>query len=56
MLVQKRLQEIPEITKVVTRIGRGEVGAHADPINSAEMYVILKPQYGMAKTQRSSFH
>jgi len=25
-----------------SRIGRGEVGAHADPINSAEMYIILK--------------
>ena len=29
---------------VITRIGRGEVGAHTDPINSAEAYVILKPK------------
>ena len=36
--------QIPEITQVVSRIGRGEVGAHADPINSAEMYLILKPE------------
>ncbi len=28
---------------MVTRIGRGEVGAHTDPINSAEMYVLLQP-------------
>ena len=26
------------------RIGRGEVGAHADPVNSAEMYVLLSPE------------
>ncbi len=41
MLVEKRLMKIPEITNVVTRIGRGEVGAHTDPVNSAEIYVIL---------------
>ncbi len=44
MLVEKRLLKIPEVIETVTRIGRGEVGAHADPINSAEMYVILKPK------------
>lgn len=42
--VERRLMKIPEITQVVSRIGRGEVGAHADPINSAEMYLILKPE------------
>jgi cobalt-zinc-cadmium resistance protein CzcA len=36
--------KISEITGVVSRIGRGEVGAHTDPINSAEMYILLKPQ------------
>jgi cobalt-zinc-cadmium resistance protein CzcA len=53
MLVEKRLMEIPEIAEVVTRIGRGEVGAHSDPINSAEMYIILKPKekWLTAKTQ-----
>ncbi len=55
MLVEKRLQEIPEITKVVTRIGRGEVGAHADPTNSAEMYVILKPNTEWRKPKDQSF-
>jgi len=42
MIAEKRLMKIPEVTGVVTRIGRGEVGAHTDPINSAEMYILLK--------------
>lgn len=44
MLAEKRLLKIPEVTEVITRIGRGEVGAHTDPINSAEMYILLKPE------------
>ncbi|NOZ00891.1 MAG: efflux RND transporter permease subunit [Deltaproteobacteria bacterium] len=43
-IVERRLLKIPEIREVVTRIGRGEVGAHTDPVNSAEMYVLLKPK------------
>lgn len=43
LLVEKRLMQVPEVNGVVTRIGRGEVGAHADPINSAEMYILLEP-------------
>lgn len=43
-IVERRLMNIPEIEGVVTRIGRGEVGAHTDPINSAEMYILLKPK------------
>ena len=43
-IVERRLMKIPEVTEVVTRIGRGEVGAHTDPINSAEIYVLLKPK------------
>ncbi|WP_457652043.1 efflux RND transporter permease subunit [Rhodocaloribacter sp.] len=42
--VERRLMQIPEIRHVVSRIGRGEVGAHTDPINSAEMYLILEPE------------
>jgi cobalt-zinc-cadmium resistance protein CzcA len=34
----------PEVTQAVSRIGRGEVGAHADPVNNAEIFVSLKPQ------------
>jgi len=44
MIVERRLMNIPEIAGVVTRIGRGEVGAHTDPINSAEMYILIRPQ------------
>lgn len=43
-LVERRLVQIPEITGAVSRIGRGEVGAHTDPINSAEMYLLLAPK------------
>ncbi len=42
--VERRLMRIPEVVSVVSRIGRGEVGAHTDPINSAEMYLILAPE------------
>ena len=34
----------PEVIRVVTRVGRGEVGACADPVNSAEAFVALRPQ------------
>lgn len=44
MLVERRLMKIPEVREVVTRIGRGEVGAHTDPINSAEAFILLKPK------------
>ena len=43
--IEKRLLgAFPEIKSIVTRIGRGEVGAHADPTNSAESFVELQPQ------------
>ncbi|MDX9857599.1 MAG: CusA/CzcA family heavy metal efflux RND transporter [candidate division Zixibacteria bacterium] len=41
-IVERRLMKVDEVTGVVTRIGRGEVGAHTDPVNSAEMYIQLK--------------
>ncbi|MCL4216194.1 MAG: efflux RND transporter permease subunit [Candidatus Hydrogenedentes bacterium] len=43
-VVERRILKVPEVAEVVSRIGRGEVGAHTDPINSAEMYVLLKPE------------
>ncbi len=43
-IVERRLMEVDEITGVVSRIGRGEVGAHADPVNSAEILVVLRPR------------
>ncbi|CAM3662195.1 efflux RND transporter permease subunit [Litorimonas haliclonae] len=43
--IEKRLLgAFPEIKSIVTRIGRGEVGAHADPTNSAESFVELQPK------------
>jgi cobalt-zinc-cadmium resistance protein CzcA len=40
---ERELMEFPEVTQVVSRIGRGEVGAHADPVNNAEIFVDLLP-------------
>ncbi|HMB71289.1 MAG TPA: efflux RND transporter permease subunit, partial [bacterium] len=48
-IVERRLLKIPEIGEVVSRIGRGEVGAHADPVNSAEMFVL--PADGVDRPQ-----
>ncbi|MCB2181302.1 MAG: CusA/CzcA family heavy metal efflux RND transporter [Desulfobulbaceae bacterium] len=45
LLFERRLMtKFPEVVRVVSRVGRGEVGAHADPVNSAEAFVGLKPQ------------
>ncbi|MBI4777202.1 MAG: efflux RND transporter permease subunit [Deltaproteobacteria bacterium] len=41
---RRLMAQFPEVTRVVTRVGRGEVGAHADPVNNAEAFVALKPQ------------
>ncbi len=42
MIAEKRIMKIPEVVSTHSRIGRGEVGAHADPINSVHMMVVLK--------------
>jgi len=44
LIAEQRILKVPEVTSVVTRIGRGEVGAHADPVNSAEVFTLLKPK------------
>ncbi|QYY35006.1 CusA/CzcA family heavy metal efflux RND transporter [Ruficoccus sp. ZRK36] len=44
LIAEKRLLTVPEIEQAVSRIGRGEVGAHADPINTVHMMVVLKPK------------
>jgi cobalt-zinc-cadmium resistance protein CzcA len=41
--VERVLKEIPEVTGVLTRIGRGEVGSHAHFVNDAEILVQLNP-------------
>ncbi|HBR94247.1 MAG TPA: CusA/CzcA family heavy metal efflux RND transporter [Opitutae bacterium] len=43
LIAEARLLQVPEIEQAVSRIGRGEVGAHADPINTVHMMVVLKP-------------
>tara|TARA_R110002073_G_scaffold67393_2_gene167959 strand:+ start:10819 stop:13962 length:3144 start_codon:yes stop_codon:yes gene_type:complete len=50
---QQLLSSFPEVERIVTRIGRGEVGAHADPVNSAEAFVALAPrdQWVSARSQ-----
>ena len=47
------IKEFPEVARVVSRVGRGEVGAHADPVNNAEVFIALKPK-DQWPTQRSS--
>lgn len=42
--IERLFMEFPEVTQVVSRIGRGEVGAHADPVNNSEMFIDLLPQ------------
>ena len=45
-------EKFPEVTQVVTRVGRGEIGAHADPVNNAEIFIRLKDkgEWTSAKT------
>lgn len=52
---QALLDDFPEVEHVVTRVGRGEVGAHADPVNSAEAFVALRPrsEWTTARTQET---
>ncbi len=41
--IEKILVKVPEVTGVLSRIGRGEVGSHAHAINDAEILIELKP-------------
>jgi len=51
--IERELLRYPEVTQVVSRIGRGEIGAHADPVNNSEIFVDLKPrsEWETARTQ-----
>lgn len=42
--VEKILLDVPEVTGVLSRIGRGEVGSHAHFVNDAEILIQLKPE------------
>lgn len=44
MLAEKRMLSVPGVKKTVSRVGRGEVGAHADPINTVHSLVVLEPR------------
>ena len=41
--IEKALKDIPEVTGILSRIGRGEVGSHAHFVNDAEILVQIKP-------------
>jgi cobalt-zinc-cadmium resistance protein CzcA len=41
--IEKALKDIPEVTGVLSRIGRGEIGSHAHFVNDAEILINLKP-------------
>ena len=41
--VEREFMKFPEVIQVVSRIGRGEIGAHSDPVNNSEIFVDLLP-------------
>ncbi len=41
--IEKTIKETPEVTGVLTRIGRGEVGSHAHFVNDAEILIEYNP-------------
>lgn len=43
MDIEKVLITVPEVTGVLSRIGRGEVGSHAHSINDAEILIRINP-------------
>ena len=51
-LIEKRIMSVDGVRYVTSRIGRGEVGAHTDPINSIESYVILEPDANQEDVER----
>ncbi len=41
--IENTIKDVPEVTGVLTRIGRGEVGSHAHFINDAEILIKYNP-------------
>ena len=41
--IEKTLRDTPEVTGVLSRIGRGEVGSHAHFVNDAEILININP-------------
>jgi cobalt-zinc-cadmium resistance protein CzcA len=56
--IEKNLRDIPEITGVLSRIGRGEVGSHAHFVNDAEILINLNPvqQWEFFKSKDKLIH
>ncbi|MCK5453603.1 MAG: efflux RND transporter permease subunit, partial [Calditrichia bacterium] len=53
-IVERRIMKVPEVENVITRIGRGEIGAHTDPINNAEITIALKDRSEWKSANRQS--
>ncbi len=43
-ILEKEFLKFDEVKHVISRIGRGEVGAHADPVNNSEIFIELKEE------------
>jgi cobalt-zinc-cadmium resistance protein CzcA len=41
--IEETLKDIPEVTGILSRIGRGETGSHAHFVNDAEILIQLRP-------------
>jgi cobalt-zinc-cadmium resistance protein CzcA len=42
--VERTLKDIPEVTQVVSRVGRAEIGSDPMGINAADVFVMLRPR------------
>jgi cobalt-zinc-cadmium resistance protein CzcA len=42
--LERTLKEIPEVTTVVSRVGRAEIGSDPMGVNAADIFVMLKPR------------
>ncbi len=42
--IERIIRDVPEVTGILSRIGRGEVGSHAHFVNDAEILIQLKPE------------
>jgi cobalt-zinc-cadmium resistance protein CzcA len=51
--LEKEILVFPEVTKVVAKVGQGEVGPHSHPVNFAGIFIDLKPKklWETAKTK-----
>ncbi len=52
LIVERLIMEVDGVREVTSRIGRGEVGAHTDPISSIETFVILEEGANQEEVER----